>query len=143
PFALPANGIGSVTVAEDQPVEETIRLMDLDDNRLGALVSSAELEPKLRQSLADIAARRQDVARQRAELGRLKEQRGQLVEDEKRLRDNLLVVGADPGVHKRLLDKFNETETVIETVSAAIAKASDALAAAERDLAAHISGLTL
>src|SRR5262249_52984589 len=48
PFAVPANGAGSLTVAEEQPVEETIRLLDLDDNRLAALVSSAEFDPKLR-----------------------------------------------------------------------------------------------
>ena len=46
-------------------------------------------------------------------------------------------------MRKRLLDKFSETETGIETVSAAIAKASDATAAAERDLASYIAGLTL
>ena len=53
------------------------------------------------------------------------------------------MVGSDPALHKRLLDKFTETETGIETVSAAIAKATDALAAAERDLASYIAGLTL
>src|SRR5207244_8012875 len=68
PFALPANGSGSLTVAEEQPIEETIRLVDLDDNRLGALVSSGELEAKLRQALAGIVARPQDVARKRTEL---------------------------------------------------------------------------
>jgi hypothetical protein len=143
PFALPAAGEGSLSVVDEQPIEETIRLLDLDDVRLGALVSSSELDPKLRQKLGEIAARRQAAGHQRAELGRLKEQRGQLVDDEKRLRDNLAVIGGDPALHKRLLDKFTESETAIETVSAAIAKASDSLAAAERDLASYMSGLTL
>jgi chromosome segregation ATPase len=124
-------------------VEETIRLLDLDDNRLGALVSSNELDPKLRQRLGEIATRRQAVGHQRAELGHFKEQRAQLVEDETRLRNDLAVVGSDPALHKRLLDKFAETENGIETVSAALAKASDALAAAERDLASYIGGLAL
>jgi hypothetical protein len=30
PLALPATGEGTVTVVEDQPIEETIRLLDLD-----------------------------------------------------------------------------------------------------------------
>jgi septal ring factor EnvC (AmiA/AmiB activator) len=130
-------------VVEEQPIQETIRIADLDDNRLGTLVSSTELDPKLRQVLGEVASRRQAVARQRAELNRLKEQRGHLVEDEKRLRDNLSVLGSDAAMKKRLLDKFNETENAIETVTAASAKVSEALAAAEKDLAAYVAGLNL
>jgi hypothetical protein len=143
PFVLPATGEGSLNVVEEQPVEETIRLLDIDDNRLGAFVSSNELDPKLRQKLGEIATRRQAVGHQRAELSRLKEQRAQLVEDETRLRNDLAVLGSDPALHKRLLDKFGETETAIEVVSTALAKATDTLATAERDLASFIAGLTL
>jgi hypothetical protein len=143
PYTVPAGGSGALAVVEEEPIEETIRITDLDDNRLGTLVSSTELDPKLRQALGEVASRRQAVARQRGELARLKEQRGQLVEDEKRLRDNLSVLGNDPTVHKRMLDKFTETETAIETASAAIAKATDAVAASERDLASYVGRLTL
>ncbi|HMI11383.1 MAG TPA: hypothetical protein VK567_07280, partial [Bradyrhizobium sp.] len=104
---------------------------------------SNELDPKLRHALSEIAARRQAVGTQRAELERLKQQRAQLVEDEKRLRDNLTAVGNEPALHKRLLDKFNEAETGIEKVTAAIDKASAGLTAAERDLASYVNGLTL
>jgi hypothetical protein len=97
----------------------------------------------VRQALSEMAARRQAAGRQRAALGRQKDERAQLVDDEKRLRDNLAVIGGEPALHKRLLDKFTETETAIETLSAAIAKGSDALAAAERDLGSYVAGLTL
>jgi hypothetical protein len=140
---LPAAGEGSLTVVEEQPTEETIRLLDLDDNRLGVLVSSSEFDPKLRQGLAAIVARRQALGHQKAELGRLKAERVQLVDDETRLRNDLASIGGDPALRKRLLDKFSETETAIETVTAAIAKASEAEAAAERDLAGYIAGLKL
>ena len=127
----------------EQPIEETIRLLDIDDDRLGALVSSSELDPKLRQALTAIATRRQAVGHQRADLERLKTQRTQLVDDEKRLRDDLAATGSDPALHKRMLDKFAETETAIDAVTAAVTKASDAQTAAERDLASYIAGLTL
>jgi hypothetical protein len=143
PLAVPASGEGGLSVVEEQPVEETIRLLDIDDNRLGLLVSSSELDPKVRQALSEIAARRQSLERQRAALGRQKDDRAQLVDDEKRLRDNLAAIGGDPALHKRLLDKFTETEAAIETLSGGIAKASEAFAAAERDLANYVAGLTL
>jgi uncharacterized protein YdcH (DUF465 family) len=143
PLPLPPNGDTGVTVVEQQPIEDTVRLLDLDDERLGALVASTELDPKIHKALADLSARRQAVARQRAELKQLKDQRAQLVEDEKRQRDNLAALLGDPALHKRVLDKFNEIETAIETVSAAIARNTDALAVAERDLADYVAGLKL
>jgi hypothetical protein len=143
PLALPANGDTALTVTEDEPVEEAIRLVDLDDNRLGALAVSSELDPKVRQALGEIAARRRAVAQQRSELQHLQDRRGQLVGDEARLRQNLAAVGGDPVLHKQLLDKFTTTESGIDTATSAIAKASDALAAAERDLAAYVARLAL
>ena len=143
PLNLPAGGAGSLAVVEEQPIEETIRLLDIDDDRLGVLVSSAELDPQMRQALAGLASRRQEAGRQRAELDRLRAQRAQLVEDEKRVRANLAAVGGDPVLRKRQLDKFTETETAIENITATIARASDGLAAAERDLAAYVASLAL
>jgi peptidoglycan hydrolase CwlO-like protein len=83
------------------------------------------------------------VARQRAELDRLKEQREQLVADETRLRDDLTALGREQGLRKRLLDKFTETVTAIDTTTAAIAKAENAAAAAQNELSAYIARLVL
>lgn len=143
PHTLPAKGEASLAVVEDQPIEETIALLDIDDNRLGVLVASTELDPKLRQALGGIATRRQAVGRQRTDVERLKRERAQLVEDESRLRNNIAVLGSDPALKKRLLDKFNETETAIDAATAALAKASAAATDAERDLSAYVAGLKL
>ena len=100
PANLPADGDGSLTVVEEQPIEETIRLLDIDDVRLGVLLSSAELDPKMKQALADLAARRREIARRKAELDRLQSQRARLIEDETRLRANLAAVGNEPGLRR-------------------------------------------
>ncbi|HEX3953944.1 MAG TPA: DUF4139 domain-containing protein, partial [Stellaceae bacterium] len=139
PLAL-QGGEGNLNVVEEQPMQETIGLLDINDDRLGMFISSTEIDPKVRQALSEVAARRRKVAQQRADLARLKDQRAQLVDDEKRLRDNLTAVGSDPVVHKRLLDKFTEAESAIDTASDAIAKASNALAGAERDLSSYVAG---
>jgi DNA repair exonuclease SbcCD ATPase subunit len=143
PASLPADGDGSRTVVEETPIEETIGLLDIDDNRLGVLVSSAELDPKMRQALTELAARRQEIARQKAELDRLQAQRSRLIEDENRLRANLAAVGNEPELRKDQLEKFAGAESAIERISAAVAGASETLAASERDLAAYVNSLTL
>ena len=143
PANLPADGSGSLTVVEEQPIEETIRLLDIDDVRLGVLLSSAELDPKMKQVLADLAARRREIARQKAELDRLQSQRAQLIADETRLRANLAAVANEPGLRRSQLEKFADAESAIERISGAVAATSETLAASERDLAAYVSGLTL
>ncbi len=143
PANLPADGDGSLTVVEEKPVDETIRLLDVDENRLGVLVSASELDPKMRQVLADLAERRREIARQKAELDRLQAQRARLIEDEDRVRANLAAVGNEPGPRRSQLEKFAEAESAIDRITAAVAAASDALATAERDLAAYVNSLTL
>ncbi len=120
-----------------------MRLLDIEDDELGALAASTELDGKLRQALTDLAARRQAVGRQRAELDRLKEQREQLVADETRLRDDLTALGREQALRKRLLDKFTETVTAIDAAAAAIAKAENTLATAQSELASYVAALTL
>ena len=142
PVTLGDKGQTTLNVVEEQPVEETIRLLDIADDRLDVLVSSTELDAKTRQILGDLAARRQKAAQQRAELDRLKEQRSRLLDDEKRLRANLSVLGNDPAVHKAQLEKFNDTESAIETTTKDITNAANSLAASERDLNAYIAHLT-
>lgn len=132
-----------IAVTMERPVEETIRLVDLADDRLGVFVSSPEIEPSVRNALGELAARRQALGRLNAELERLKEQRAQLVADEQRLRDNLTALARDTALHKRTLDKLGETETAIETVSTAIAKTTAELAAANQQLQSYIAALTL
>jgi hypothetical protein len=143
PVNIASNGEGSLTVVDDEPIEETIRLLDIDDDRLGALAAARELDPKLRQSLSELASRRQALARQHTALDQLNERRNQLVADETRLRDNLSALGREASLRKRLLDSFAATESAIETVTAEIGKASAAVDAAERDLSAYIAGLNL
>ena len=141
--AVAGPGDTALRVVEDQPLEETIRLLDIEDDQLGALVASTELDGKLRQALIDLAARRQAAGQQRAELDRLKEQREQLVADETRLRDDLTALSREQALRKRLLDKFTETVTAIDTTTAAIAKAENTLTAAQNELASYVTGLTL
>ena len=140
---LAGSGEGSLTVVDDEPIEETIRLLDIDDDRLGALAAASELDPKLRQSLSELASRRQALARQRAALDQLNERRNQLVADETRLRDNLSALGREASLRKRLLDSFAATESAIETVTTEIGKTSAAVDTAERDLSSYIAGLNL
>ena len=143
PVTLPGDTQGTLAVTMERPLEETIRLLDLADDRLGVLVTSNELEPSVRKALEELASRRQALGRQNAELDKLKEQRRQLVEDEKRLRDNLAAVGRDTALYKQTLEKLSETEATITTLSTAAAKAAAEIETAKEQLQDFVSALTL
>jgi hypothetical protein len=143
PVTLPGDTQGTLAVTIERPLEETIRLLDLADDRLGVLVASNELEPSVRKALEELASRRQALGRQNAELDKLREQRRQLVEDEKRLRDNLAAVGRDTALYKQTLEKLGETEATITTLSTAAAKAVAEIETAKEQLQDFVAALTL
>jgi hypothetical protein len=143
PVTLPGDTQGTLAVTMERPLEETIRLIDLADDRLGVLVTSNELEPSVRKALQELASRRQTLGRQNADLDKLKEQRRQLVEDEKRLRDNLAAVGRDTALYKQTLEKLSETEATITTLSTVAAKAAAEIETAKEQLQDFVSALTL
>jgi len=143
PVTLAGNKQSIITVTMERPLEETIRLLDLTDDRLGVLVASNEIEPSVKKALGELASRRQALARRNTELDKLKEQRRQLVEDEKRLRDNLAAVGRDTALYKQTLDKLGETEASITALSTAIENTSAEIETAKEQLQAFVSALTL
>jgi len=143
PVTLAGNKQTVITVTMERPLEETIRLLDLADDRLGVLVASNEIEPSVKKALGELASQGQALARRNTELDKLKEQRRQLVEDEKRLRDNLAAVGRDTALHKQTLDKLGETEASITTLSSAIGNTSAEIETAKEQLQAFVSALTL
>jgi hypothetical protein len=143
PATLDTKGNGTVTIVEEQPLEETIELLDLGDDQLGVFIDAKELDPKVHQALADLAHRRQAVSRQQAELDRLNEARTHLTEDEERLRDNYTALKDDPAMRKSILDKLKASEAAIDDNAAAVTKANIALAAAQADLTAYVEGLKL
>jgi hypothetical protein len=143
PVTLTGSKQNNVVVTMERPLEETIRLLDLADDRLGALVASNELEPSVKKALGELASRRQALGRQNAELDKLKERRRQLVDDEKRLRDNLAAVGRDTALYKQTLDKLGETEATITNLSTAIEKTAAEIETAKEQLQAFVSALIL
>jgi hypothetical protein len=143
PVTLTGGKPSVIAVTLERPLEETIGLLDLADDRLGVLIASNELEPSVKNALGELASRRQALARQNAEVDKLKEQRRQLVEDEKRMRDNLVAVGHDTALYKQTLDRLGETEATITNLSAAIGKGTEKIEKAREQLQDFVSALTL
>jgi hypothetical protein len=141
--ALDPKGNGTVTIVEERPTEEQVRLLDLDDNQVGVYLAAKSLDPALHQVFAELAQRRHTVSQRQAELDRLTAERTRLTDDESRLRDNYTAMKDDPAMRKTTLDKLKAAEVAIDANTTAADKASAALGAAQADLASYIAQLKI
>ena len=139
--ALDPKGNGAATIVEEKPIQQEVRLLDLDDKQIGVYLVAKSLDPALRQVFTDLAQRRGAVSRKQADLDRLTQERTRLTDDETRLRDNYTALKDDPAMRKTTLDKPKAGETAIDENASATAKASAALDQARADLAAFVAAL--
>ena len=139
--ALDPKGNGAVTIVEERPTEEQVRLLDLDDNQIGVYLAARSLDPALHQVFADLAQKRRTVSQRQAELDRLTVERTRLTDDETRLRDNYTALKDDPAMRKTTLDKLKAAELAIDANTTASTKAAAALETAQAELTAYIAAL--
>jgi len=127
----------------ERPNEETLRILDADDERLGAVAKSTAIDPAVRAALADLARLRRAVADKQASEERIKTEIAAISEDQSRIRANLERVDKDNALHKRYLEKLAAEETRIETLQAQSAKAADDTRAATSAVEAFIAKLSV
>lgn len=141
--ALKPGETKTITVTMELPQQEVIKMLDADDARLDALFSARELDPKLHDALGELMNRRRALAGQRDQLQRLQGEREAIVQDQARLRDNLNAVPKGTPLYNRLIDELGQTETRLEALAAAIAKANGAIEQTSAALAEYVGKLTL
>jgi hypothetical protein len=143
PAELKAGEQKAINVVLERPLQETVRILDLDDARLGALMSARELPATLRDALTELQKRRQTLAEQRGQQQRLQAERDALVQDQARVRDNLNAVQKGTPMSNRLLEKMGQQETRLEQLATAVAAANEAIDKAQASLADYVKSLTL
>ncbi|MGC4031086.1 MAG: hypothetical protein QM754_04980 [Tepidisphaeraceae bacterium] len=104
----------SLKVTQQQPVSQTLQLLDTDLNALIFHSKQGVIPQKVRDALVEAIKRRQalaDLERQTAEKGQAIERIGT---EQNRLRENMRVVDKNGQYYGRLLAKLNEQESQIE-----------------------------
>jgi hypothetical protein len=127
----------------ERPTEETLRILDTSDDRLGAIATSTAIDPAVRAALSELARLRRAVAEKTAAEERIKTEISGMSEDQARIRANLERVDKDSALHKRYLEKLAAEETRIEALQAQSAKAADDTRAATSAVEAFIAKLSV
>ncbi|HLJ18631.1 MAG TPA: hypothetical protein VKU84_00450, partial [Stellaceae bacterium] len=133
----------SVRFTLERPLEDTLRILDIDDEQLGAFVKDTALAPAVRIALGELARLRRVVADKKAAAERIDAVIAWNTDDQSRVRANLERVDKESALHKRYIEKLADEETRIEGLQAERAKAADDTRAAQAAVDAYIAKLSL
>jgi len=143
PIDVAAGKSADLTVAFEQPTEESLRILDFNDQRIGAEAVSQELDPKIRAAFAELARLRQAAGTKKSAEDQLDQQIRALDTDQGRVRQNLNSADRDSDLHKRYMAKLAEQETAMEGLQASRAKADTERLAAEKAVTDYLAKLDI
>lgn len=127
--AVAAGKTETVTVAQEQPVSQSIDLVDADD-QIAAWAEDRTLPAKVRQAMEQLAGQLAVIGDHEAEAERLEQRQREIGQEQARLRQNIGAVPKDSDLFQRYLGKLNDSESELEQVGTDLDKARKATDAA-------------
>lgn len=142
-LALAPGESRAVTAWLDQPLHQTIALVDGNDAVLRSLISEDKLNAAGRAALGHVLDLRRDEARKQANVAQQRKLLDDVQQDEDRIRKNLTAVTAADPLRSRLTKALDADETRIEQLRKAIADAQAEADNAHQALADAVATLHL
>lgn len=140
---VPGKKTADLKVVTEQPLSETVALINADIDTLIAYAREAHVSPQLRAALQDLVARRRAITDIQAQIARIDEQVKEINDAQNRIRQNMDRLDHNSDLYKSYVQKLTTQETQIQTLSEQRAKLQDAQAEAEKQLRAFVDGLTI
>jgi hypothetical protein len=131
----------SVTAWLDQPLHQSVALVDGNDAVLRSLMSEDQLNAAGRAALAHVLDLRRDEARKQAEVKQQRKLLDDVSQDEDRIRKNLTAVSSGDALRTRLTKALDADETRIEQLRKSIDEAQEAADKAHQVLADAVATL--
>ncbi|HEY7313437.1 MAG TPA: DUF4139 domain-containing protein, partial [Gemmataceae bacterium] len=110
------------TVSEERIINATVQLSNLDDNSIRNFLKQTITSDKVKAGLKQAMELRWAMNKTQREIAELQRQLNAITQDQPRLRSNLKELPQSSEAFKRIVAKFNEQETQIETYQADIKK---------------------
>jgi hypothetical protein len=133
----------TVTALLDQPLRQTVALVDGNDTILQSIVGEDKLNAAGRAALSRVLDLRRDEARQQAEVAQQRKLLDDVQQDEDRLRKNLSAVASGDALRARLTRALDADETRIDQLRKAIEDAQADADKAHRALADAVATLRI
>jgi hypothetical protein len=139
--SLAAKESRTITAWLDEPVRQSVALLDGDDTIIQSILGDQKLTPPARTALGHVLDLRRDEARKQADLALQHKLLNDVLDDEDRIRKNLAAVAASDPLRSRLTKALDNDETRIEQLRKAIDDAQTEVDKAHRALADAVTTL--
>lgn len=104
----------TLTVTEDQTVEQTFVLTNLDDNSIRYYISASAVSDPTKEALREVVKRRQELAQLTAKRQQLEQQIQNITQEQTRIRQNMERLDRNSDLYNRYVRKFSEQEDEVE-----------------------------
>ncbi len=142
-LSLRPAAVRTVTAWLDQPISQSVALVDGDDATIQLIADDDTLDPSARAALRAVLDLRRDAAGKSAAVERQRKRQEDVLADEDRIRKNLAAVTPADALHARLMRALDADETSLQQLRASIDDSSVAAEKAHRALADAVGGLRL
>lgn len=106
----------TLKVRLERPLEETVALVNADDDYLAFFLRQTSLSDGMKQALSRLVELRGAVAETRRQITSAEQEIAAIADEQKRIRENMGVLSQTSDVYRRYEQKFNTQETQVETL---------------------------
>jgi hypothetical protein len=140
---LEPNQTRVLKAVEQRTEQETIALIQVDDDVLRMFVQNQRLSESVRQALATILNRRRAISNIGAEIRQQEAKIRAISDDQARIRENMKQLDRNSELYRQYVQKLTQQEREIEEARRAIQRLEEQRARAQRELSEYIAGLNL
>lgn len=144
-FKVPvdADAQKSFTISEEQVLNQSVRLTNLDVNTMAAQVSAGEMSPQVRRALNEAIALKRKVNESAVQIQNKERQINEITAEQARIRENMASVERNSSYYKRLLSKLESQEDDIEQLQKDIQDHRQLQQEQQRDLQNFLQNLNI
>jgi hypothetical protein len=140
---LEAGGAGKFTVREQQVNTQLLAMLDYAPETLIQFARSGEIDPKVRDAIAQAVTLKQQQADLQRQLEQRKQELATLQSGQERLRENIRSVGTDSPLGKRYVTKLATEEDLIEKLQSQIDTLTQQAQAKQKELSDYLAKLSV
>ena len=136
-------GSSTLRVVQKRTVQESIALLQEDEDTIRVLAQNQQLSEPIRQALNSILNRRRAIRNIEAQIRQQEARIKSITDDQARIRENMRALDRNSDLYRQYVQKLAQQEREIEQARAEIERLQEQRARAQRELSDYIAGLNL
>jgi hypothetical protein len=143
PVEVQPRKTATLRVVQKRTVQESIALLQEDEDTIRVLAQNQQLSEPIRQALNSILNRRRAIRNIEGQIRQQEARIKSITDDQARIRENMRALDRNSDLYRQYVQKLAQQEREIEQARAEIVRLQEQRARAQRELSDYIAGLNL